>query len=487
MISPDEQRLVYAAGFTGNSYAELYSVPLSGGPAVQLNAGLSDVAYPAYRPFDASGNAVIFGSHSGLFRSNLTGGTPTLLSQPFQVLDYVVSTDGTRVGYRFGADLFGVATTGGPLVQYTNDGAGGHFYSEHFFTSDTSRFIYEDEGGSRQRVLSVPTAGGTPTDLTSGFTNGTSVQFVSLATPAGNDRIVFQTYPSIGINRPMEIYSVRPDGTDRVRLNMPLGPTNSVETDTFFLTPDGNFVVFGIVEQARHNFLEAAWYVTPAEGGPIVRLTPELPALAVITEFQMTQDGKRFFYTADDRTHGVNELYQVGTPMARVTAGAGIAADVNGGPAIAGGASAVFGNVTTPGVLVAETSLIDSASITPGSSSSFGELADAASGQALVWNLSFTGQFSGGLDLTLQFANPYAATDGTSHVSLFQQSQSGSWLPFNNFELLSSGALRLHVDSLTRLAVLQISDVPEPATLMSLLLLAASCINWRPVTRRSPR
>jgi hypothetical protein len=126
-------------------------------------------------------------------------------------------------------------------------------------------------------------------------------------------------------------------------------------------------------------------------------------------------------------------------PMARVAAGVGIAADVNGGTASTGGVHAVFGSVTTPGVLVAETSLVDSASIVSGSSSAFRDFASATSNQALVWYLSFTGQLSDGIDLILQFANPFAQTNGLTHIALFQESQSGAWLPFTNFELLALG------------------------------------------------
>ena len=130
--------------------------------------------------------------------------------------------------------------------------------------------------------------------------------------------MIYQTYPDIGINRPKEVFSVRPDGTGQVMLSMPLGPTNDVETDSMFLTPDKQFVLIGIIEQSRHNFEEAAWYVTPTEGGPLLRLTPELPAFASISQFKSTPDGMQFYYTVDDRVDEVDELYRVTMPMARV-------------------------------------------------------------------------------------------------------------------------------------------------------------------------
>jgi hypothetical protein len=473
-LTPNGQRLIYVAGFLGASYKELYSVPLAGGAAVQLNAGLPNVHYLANQAYDSSGQGIVFGSDGGLFRADLATGAQTLLSPPFQVNSYTVSQDGSMVGYRYGADLFGVPSMGGTSVQFTTDGAGTPFYTELFYTSDNSRFIYEDIGGTAKRLLSIPAVGGSATNLASSLPPGTAFQSVTLSTPNGEDRILYQTYPQIGFNGPKEIFSVRPDGTGRTRLNMPFDPLSSLETDSFFLTPDKQFLIFGVA--TTFNFREHAWYVTPTEGGPIVRLTPELPDYATIEEFKPSPDGEFFYYTADDRTNGFTELYRVGMPVARVLAGSEKSGTVNGGDAAVGGVSFEFDAVQTAGVFVGETSLVELSALAgfdPGLLSPAEMMA-----KAHVFDLSFTGAFSGLIDLSLQFADP-TAPSALNAPKLFRQLAGGQWIAVSGLQQPTPGAIGVSMSSLGRFAVVQTAAVPEPHGAMLMVLAAVTYVGCR--------
>jgi len=450
-LSPDGTRAVYAAEYSGASFKEVYSVPLAGGSAQLLNAGLHDVNHLDPQPFDATGEHLLFSSNyisgatntSGVYRTPLSGGTPTLLSDLAWTSSMLVSASGSRVAYRQGDDLFGVASAGGAVIPYAT-GSGDNYFTELFFTPDDARLIYQDVGATPQRIFSVPAGGGASTDLTVGHDAASRYQSVTEVSPNDESRIVYQSWFAYPVDKPSELYSVRPDGTGEVRLNMPLGPTGAVSVNRFRVTPDGDFVIFGVVEQPLHPFYDAALYITPAEGGPLVRLTPELPAGAAVREFALSPDGTRLFYSTDGNSPLViNEAYATGIPMARVAAGAEAAGSLNGGSQFAGGVDYELSQVTAGGLITTEYSALEAAPFATSGVVKFHQ-----------WDLDFSGTMSGGGEFTLHYADAWTPGWSLAAPQVYGRTNSSDWtLVAGAIVDEQSGSVSLQFDALAGMTI----------------------------------
>ena len=468
-ITPDGLNVLFSTHFDGASHREVWSVPLVGGEAVQLNVGLPDVNYLPQRPFNASGNEVLFHTSVGVYRNSIDGGQPVLLSAPQRAGSLLVSPDGERIAYTQGSMIYGTPSGGGPVVQYPTSSS----TSALFFTPDGTQLVLSDRG--QTAIISVAATGGTPIGLTDGrHPSGTNYQFVQLTNTGGEMGVLYQTFPDTGIDRPKEIYHVNLNGTKHNRLNMPLAPTDAMETGRFSQTSDGEFVVFGIIESTRHSFNEAAYYMTPIEGGPIVRVTPELPAGASIKQFGLSPDGLRLFFTADSRTLGIDELFASGLPMDRLNVGAGVGAQVNGGLDLVGGVEATFEEVLTRGIFTA--------SYTPGLIPlEFG----AGPGAFHQWELDLTGQVTGDAALTFKYASSNLQAAGVEPApTVYLKGPGGAWTSVDpTLVAFQPGQFTVNLGALDGVTIgLAVSSVPEPT---SVLLIWMAAIGLAAVRRRA--
>ncbi len=240
-------------------------------------------------------------------------------------------------------------------------------------THDFSRLIYRADAAvdGRLDLWSVPVAGGAPTKLNGALVAGGDVQgFVPspiddavayLADQQVEGRIELYIVPAAGGNvvklshalsgnwdileprflpdgtrilysefdvDTRQIWSVRPDATDRVALVGPMVSDGAVKRYAF----DSNRLVFLADKEVWNRF---ELYSVPIAGGTPVKLHPPLVAggdVAIDWEVapRITSDGTRVVYVADLATAGYENLYVV---------------PIGGGPSVpVGGAGSLGGS-----------------------------------------------------------------------------------------------------------------------------------------------
>ena len=157
-VSPDGQTVAYE---TGNA---IYSVPISGGQAVELVAINNHLIH---FHISADSRYVVYHARQlGLYSVPLSGGDATQLSGPLSsTYHYKLSPDGSRAVYKSPShQLFSVTLDNGLTTQLNRDGRVG---SDFEFTPDGSRVIYRrtDTQSLNYRLYSVPLIGGESIEL----------------------------------------------------------------------------------------------------------------------------------------------------------------------------------------------------------------------------------------------------------------------------------------------------------------------------------
>ena len=159
LFSPDSSRVVYIADQQTDGVNELFSVPITGGVAVKLNAPLASgrevkVFGTIITP---DGSRVVFRADQDiddvfdLYSAPLFGGVITKLNGPLadgSIDTYRVTPDGSRVIYtasqnvvdRF--ELFSVPPAGGPVAAVSGVMVSGGSISEFVLSPDSRRMIY---------------------------------------------------------------------------------------------------------------------------------------------------------------------------------------------------------------------------------------------------------------------------------------------------------------------------------------------------------
>ena len=281
------------------------------------------------------------------------------------VIDYVVSADGERVVYRADAEqddvmeLFAVRADGGTLAVKLNlplpAGGGVEAYA---ISPDSAYvvFLADDQVNGAWSLFSVPITGGVaptridqavkpdeqPTSFVITADSARVVYFqedsavdtkalwaanltgggVTLLTPllASNESmlgwkvspdssvIVYTTYEGSGAWQ--AIYSAPLDAsTPRVRLNPPLPPGRSIETD-FLITPDGARVLYRSDKSKTVALVDQLWSV-PVSGGINKRINHFLQTWGdVYPNPRLSADGTEVIYRADVRANTVDDLWR---------------------------------------------------------------------------------------------------------------------------------------------------------------------------------
>ena len=340
-ITPDGSRVVYLAS-QDKSAVEIYSIPVTGGTAVKLNdpmianVGGNVTSLQITR----DGSRVVFladqdtKDHFQLYSIPVGGGTRVKLDPDIvvtgSVVSYQISPDDSRVVYRGDTDkaglieLFSVSILGGPIAKLNPTTLTGDV-TGFAITPNSSQVVYRANQDSEEiaELYVVPIAGGTFTKLNGLLATGAQVGAFQI-TPDGS-RVVFKARREISQPPPaediviVEIYSVSIAGgpTTMTKLNKTL-PVNGSLPD-FLITPDGSRVVYrGDQDADTVNEL----YSVPVTGGAVTKLNPALvlngdvlgdtSSTSLLQEGpQITPDGSRIVYRADQTTDGVNELFSV--------------------------------------------------------------------------------------------------------------------------------------------------------------------------------
>ncbi len=312
LISPDSQRVVYVADQDVDELYELYSVPITGGEAIQLSrnraAGPGDV-------------------HGGIAR-------PFRISPDSQRVVYVADLDVDEV-----IELYSVPISGGPVSKLNSTLAGGRGdvqgvdpAAEAFLVSPDSQYVVylaDQDIDEVTELYSVPISGGKPTKLNPPLAGGRGDVRGAGKKVAHPFRISPDSRRVVYIadqetDEAFELWSVAINGGPVSKLNPPMaggkgdirGPSRDM-INPFRISPDSRRVVY-IADQESDSTFEL--FSVPITGGSATKLNPTLAHgrgeirgadNIVANPFLITADSTRVVYLADQELVGVMELYSV--------------------------------------------------------------------------------------------------------------------------------------------------------------------------------
>jgi Tol biopolymer transport system component len=294
-LTPDGKYIVFNADLNSDNLNELFSVPINGGEITRLNPDLVDDGDVTDFQITPDSQHVVYRANQDandifeLFRVPITGGTSARLNPSFQepgLLDRDVGND----------------------FQISPDGA--------FVLYEADLRVADQE-----ELLRVPIEGGISESLSGPVVSGGSVNSVKIS-PDGS-MVIYGADQFI--DNVFELFSVpiNGDGDDVTRLHPPLGGIQDAFSPEF--TPDGKRVVFRLnVERAsRRELFSAA--VNGDDSAALVPLIPGFPRqTGDVSSFQISPDGLRVVYEADQRIDSATELFvaaiEGGVPTFRISA-----------------------------------------------------------------------------------------------------------------------------------------------------------------------
>lgn len=261
--------VVYSGNFTADARKDLYTVPVTGGTAIRLSAGLPDGFVGEY---EVVGDRVIFGwyygTQVGLYSAPLAGGAALRLHP-----EYASASAGTRLTF---------AVAGDRVV-----------------------FSTPQERANVDVLYSVPAAGGTPTRLSDQFPDpvpGLAWSVARFQVSADGSTAAY----TIGLNSGgLLLYSVPVTGGSTTMLNVQ-SETLDGNPGAFALTPDGSRVVYRTSVMTQSGQAQQLVSVTKLGDG-----RQELDTAAQLV-FKITPDGTRavYFRSTDPFSLG-GDLYSV--------------------------------------------------------------------------------------------------------------------------------------------------------------------------------
>ncbi|MEZ6063409.1 MAG: dockerin type I domain-containing protein [Planctomycetaceae bacterium] len=332
-ISPDSSRVVYRADLNVDNQIELFSASITAtGTETQLSGSLvdpnSDV--DSFQISPDSSRVIYFADQDTVFQNEvysvpLSGGALVKLNAVLPTGGFIseaqISPDSTRVVYRGDAttdnviELYSVPLAGG-LSPVTLNGplvAGGDVTSFRF-SPDSSRVVYNaDEVLDNQiELFSVPLSGGASTKL-NGPLASTFSDINSYDVSADSSSVVYLAEQDVSFQ--LEVYVVPLIGGSTVKLNGLL--SSSGDVNSFVISPDNSRVVYNADELTAST---DELFSVPLTGGTSTRISGPLMAFGNdVTSFQLMPDGLSAVYLADQSTSGADELYIVTLANGAVT------------------------------------------------------------------------------------------------------------------------------------------------------------------------
>lgn len=330
-ISPDNKYVVYRANQDDPSANELYSVRITGGVPVRLNADLvAGGNVNVDFKISADSKWVIYRADQDvedsfkLYSVPITGGTPEQLSvDPLSnnyegVSDFLISADSQRVVYRSNETfldrvfLYSVPIGGGSQEQLNPFMDDGQLVNSDFLISADSQFVVytaDQNTDGVNEIFSVDIGGVTTAkQLNANLAAGGDVLDFKIS--ADSARVVYRAdQDEDGV---FELYSVAiGDGTPE-QLNPAL--TAGGDVFDFMISPDSQLVVYR-ADQDIDSTIEL--YSVPILGGMLKQLNKDpvvggdVFASAGAPTFRISADSQRVIYRADQDVDGVFELYSV--------------------------------------------------------------------------------------------------------------------------------------------------------------------------------
>lgn len=325
-ITPDGTRSIYRADQNLDGTIELFSVPADGsdagfrisGPMVvggdvqsfKVNATSTRAAYLADQTTDGVAE---------LYSARTNGGAVAKLNAPLPlggaVADYQFSPDGNLVVYQANQlapnkfDLFAVASSGS-AATLVSGGAFGGSVRKFLIGPGGSQVYYVDNsgpGGSLRlssHLLALGATGG------SHFLGPTVANLPVPDVKVSADGTHLVLLADNGNDGVYELASIALPSEQLVssQLNAPLALGGNIRA--FQISPDGQRVVYA-ADQNTAGVVEL--FTTPIEGGPVDRVNIPLVAGGAVgsgpQDFQFSPDSRTVYYLADAVTAGVTELF----------------------------------------------------------------------------------------------------------------------------------------------------------------------------------
>jgi dipeptidyl aminopeptidase/acylaminoacyl peptidase len=333
-ISPDGQYVVYRADQDTDEAFELYSVPLSGGVPVRLIGALptgSSVSNDLDYQISPDSSRVIYRADQDttgiieLYSVSIAG--PTGASVKLNgalvtgggVYSYQISPDNSQVVYiadQYTDDVFelhsvplaGPASAGvklnGSLVTFGD-------VSGFRISPDSSQVIYwaDQQTNNVFELYSVPLTGpaSAGVKLNESMVAGGDVGVIQIS--PDSSRVIY--WADQDTDEVMELYSVPLNGpaSSEVKINGSMVAGGDVLGD-FQISPDSSRVVYRADQQIDNiNELYSVPLSGPASSG--VKLNGAMVTGGNVNYFQISPDGIRVVYIADQHTDEVYELYSV--------------------------------------------------------------------------------------------------------------------------------------------------------------------------------
>jgi len=275
-ISSDGLRVVYTNDEEEDSVYGLYSAPIAGGAAVQLMPGTDGPYFPSTYRISADGRWVVALADDEILSAPIDGSSPTLAINAGITpgTRFEISPDSRRVVF-LGTDASGALALYSVSIDAGRNGP--------------RLARWSSRGPVRLTPLPIPST------------------LWSLRISANSRRVVYQLFDAR-----RELYSVPIDGSAKpVKFHSSL--IGGVATGRFDLSPDARRIVYvADHEQAQRYEL----YSAPIDGSASpVKLNGPLVAggdvLFYNPAFEISADGSRVVYRADQEIDGIDELYGV--------------------------------------------------------------------------------------------------------------------------------------------------------------------------------
>jgi hypothetical protein len=298
LITADSARVVFRRGATqGATVNDLYSVPLLGGAPPVLLA--TDVASFRVTPDGAS--VVYRAAAGGLFAVAVDGSLP-----PVALNGGLPAVSTYEVG---GASQYAVFIAGTQLASARIDGSSGpiglsasvpNLFVDSRLALGSGAVLYSMRNVLETRadlhIVSVDGAFG-PALLNAPWPGQNRIAALGLSEDP--QRAVYSADQDVSGR--LELYSVRFNGTDRVRLSPPL--VAGGDTNGFRIAADGTVIY--AADQEVDDVIDL--FAVPVTGGAAVRASgPQSPG-GDVQSFELGAD--RVIYRADQDLDGVLELY----------------------------------------------------------------------------------------------------------------------------------------------------------------------------------
>lgn len=260
--SPDGSRILYTVKFYNDDRVRLYSIRPDGTDKILLSTLIYDDSVLSFSWANNS-NCVAFTTKDHdldfyrLYTVQADGKEETLVSGAYNVFNYSLSPDSTKICFVGNSDLFIVPIGGTDIVKLT-------MYSCHLWlyawSPDGARIVYQADQ---------------------------------------------QTYDQ------WELYSILSDGTDLLKLNKTIIAGGDIQSynnlSAFLFTPDGSRIIYrgDLIRDEKYELFSVA-----PDGTDNIQLTNSFTGI-VWAPFYITADSQRIIYLANHETGKGTQLYSI--------------------------------------------------------------------------------------------------------------------------------------------------------------------------------